>query len=97
MTLPESPSAASVATASTPFWMSMIEPLPPKVLLALPKTMVPAPLLMKTRLPAPVWPPLSRLLTVRPWTTFDAEAVTTLKFGTALVGRARPAAVISSP
>ena len=97
MTLSASPSAPSVATESTPFWMSIIEPLSPKLLLALPSTMVPAPLLMKATLPAPVWPPLSRLLIVRPWTTFEAEAVTTLKVGVAVVDRARPATVISRP
>ena len=59
----------------------MIEEVPPKLLVALVSTMVPAPALVKTTVAAPVAPPEIAPLKVSPWMTLELVAVATLKDG----------------
>ena len=74
-----SPSAALDANASTPPLMWITLPLPPKSLVLFAKTKVPEPVFRKVSWAAALAPPVSFPESVRPCTTLDAVAFTTLR------------------
>ena len=81
-TLAESPRAASLGTDRMPAVTSMIEPLPPKVLVPV-SSKVPAAALVKTVAEAPVAPPLMTPVNLSPARVLELLAVETLKIGAA--------------